>query len=735
MPRYLFVVLSILLFAGSLWAQDPKPSPTPDDDVVKISTNLIQIDVIVTDKKGKIVTDLKPEDFEIYENGKKQEMTNFLFVNSVTGTKTIEAVKKSNKKENKTALPIPPVQLRPEQVKRTIALIVDDLGLSFESMTRVRGSLKRFVDEQMQENDLVAIIAAGNGAGTLQQFTSDKRQLYTAIEKLKWNPRGRSGITPFAPLGQISMNQSLTDNSNSTDTSDPNASSTASATTEDLQSLQNQIYTNNYLEDIFSMGTLGAINYVVKGMNQLPGRKSILLFSDGFPVCTTDSETGETDLDRCERMEESLKRLTDLSNRASVSIYSFDARGLQNTTMSAADDTNGQNIQQQMQNRSQQITDNQQGLEVLAKETGGRTFFNRNDLTDTISSALEDQKGYYLLGYQPDSDSFDPKKLRYNQLEIKVKRPDLEVRYRSGFFGFIDEKPLETVQNPTDKTVSALMSPFAATDIPLRLNTLFGNNQTGSFVNSYLHIDAKNLTFVDQPDGTKKLAFDVLASSFGENGATIDQVGRAYRLSVPEETYKQMMAEGFVYSFVFPVKKAGAFQMRVAVRDAVSSKLGSASQFVEVPDLKKGRLEISGIVLENFTEDPNKEPLQHATVNDITVGKGDPRIDTSLRKFKQGTYLRYILEIYNAKLDKNQKPNIQTLIRVFRDGQPVLNTAPKSFDTTDQKEMSRLLFGGKLALGKELPPGEYILQVIVKDNLAKEKNNLAAQWVQFEIVE
>ena len=196
-----------------------------------------------------------------------------------------------------------------------------------------------------------------------------------------------------------------------------------------------------------------------------------------------------------------------------------------------------------------------------------------------------------------------------------------------------------------------------------------------------------------------------------------------------------MMEEGFVYSFLFPVKKAGAFQMRVAVRDSVSSNLGSASQFVEVPDLKKGRLEISGIVLENFVEDPTKEPLQHATVNDITIGKGDPRIDTSLRKFQQGTFLRYILEIYNAKLDKAQKPSIQTQIRVFRDGKPVLNSPMKTFDIGEQKDLNRLLFGGKLALGKELLPGEYILQVIVKDTLAKEKNNLTTQWVQFEIVE
>ena len=197
MPRIYLFFLLIFLLTFSVFAQ--KPTPTPDDDVVKISTNLIQLDVVVTDKNGKIVSDLKPEDFEVYENGKKQDLTNFLFVNTINQTKTVTTVKKPNKKDDKTAIPVPPVELKAEQVKRTIALIVDDLGLSFESMVRVRNSLKRFVDEQMQPNDLVAIIATGNGAGTLQQFTSDKRQLYAAIEKLKWNARGRAGITAFAP--------------------------------------------------------------------------------------------------------------------------------------------------------------------------------------------------------------------------------------------------------------------------------------------------------------------------------------------------------------------------------------------------------------------------------------------------------------------------------------------------------------------------------------------------------
>ena len=736
MKKSLVILLSLLVFSFAVSAQDKKPTPPPteDDDVVKISTNLIQIDVTVTDKDGKVVTDLKPEDFAIFENGKKQDLTNFLFVTSPNQTKSV-AIKKTGKQSaDKTAVPVPPVTLKPTEVKRTIALIVDDLGLSFESLVRVRTSLKNFVDEQMQPNDLVAIILTGNGTGSLQQFTSDKRMLYAAIEKIKWSPQGRAGITPFAPLGQISMNPTT---EQSTETTDENSESTTS-TEDQSATIQQQVMDNNLRQDIFSVGTLGAINYVVGGIKDLPGRKSVMLFSDGFPICNSDSETNTYDAERCEMMSNALRTLTDYCNRAAVSIYSFDARGLQYTGLTAADATSSMSASQTAQlsqTRSQAMTDNQQGLSYLADETGGRTFFNRNDINESINFALEDQNGYYLLGYQPDSDSFDPKKLRFNKIEIRVTKPGYNVRYRSGFLGFTNDSAAAAAatSKPQDKTFNALLSPFTAGEIPLRLNTLFENNEQGSFVNSYLHIDAKNLTFTDQPDGSKKASFEVMAASFGENGATIDQVGRTYRLSFSKETYEQLQTEGFVYSFVFPVKKPGAFQMRVAVRDTESSKIGSASQFVEVPDLKKGELTLSGITLEAMIDEANDQ-TEHGTINDITIGRGDPRTDTSLRQFQQGSIVKFAVDIYNAKTDKVNESKLQTQVKLFRDGEAIVNPLLKSF-SPDKNYLKRINFGGKMVLGEKLLPGEYVLQIIVKDTLAKEKDSVAVQWVQFEIVE
>src|SRR5882672_5674838 len=167
----------------------------PEDDVVRITTNLVQVDVVVTDKEGKQVTNLRPEEFEVIENGRKQPITNFSFISiNEPGPQAVSALEQT---ADKNAPKVSAALLRPEQVRRTIVFVVDDLGLSFQSIGYVRDALKRFVDEQMQANDAVAIFRTSGNIGVRQQVTSDKRQLYAAIDRVRWFPAGRKGLDPY----------------------------------------------------------------------------------------------------------------------------------------------------------------------------------------------------------------------------------------------------------------------------------------------------------------------------------------------------------------------------------------------------------------------------------------------------------------------------------------------------------------------------------------------------------
>ena len=719
MKRTVFFLTAFLFLATAALSQSPTPTPRADNDVVKISTAVIQVDVTVTDRKGKPVRDLKPEDFEIYENGERQTISGFKFVSS---ERSVEEADKQ--KPDKLAIPVPTTELKPEEVRRTIALVVDDLSLSFESAYHTRRALRKFVDEQIREGDLVAIIRTGAGIGALQQFTSDKRQLYAAVERVKWNPRGSGGIGAFAPIEPTPLEIAA-------------ATGDSTVSEEDLAQERNSINSfNDFRSSVFATGTLGSLRFVINGMSELPGRKSVVLFSDGFRLMERDEMGGAGS----GRVFDFVSQLIDLANRASVVFYTIDPRGLQYTGITAQDKiinpTNTAAVQRTMSERRDELLETQAGLQYLAKETGGFAIVNNNDLAGGIRKILDDQS-YYLIAYEPDTDTFDAAKRRFNKLEVKVKRDDTNVRYRSGFFNIADEKmtrPLTAGRSAQQQLTAALGSPFVVNDIGLRLNLLYANDlRQGNYIKALLHIDVKDLKFTPAPKGEKQATFEILSASFGDNGVLVEQVGRSYTVTVNDQNYQKMLTEGLVYQLTFPVVKPGAYQYRVAVRDPQAQTVGSASQFIEVPNLKKSNHVISGIVLDSFST----EVWQKAVAADSASGElpSNSLGDTSLRRFKPDSVIRYGFEVYNAKLDAAKKPNLTTRIRIIRDGKLVLDGKPQPLDLTGQTDMQRAKSVGVVAFGKGSPPGDYILQIIVIDNLAKPKQQISTQFVQFEIVE
>jgi hypothetical protein len=174
------------------------------------------------------------------------------------------------------------------------------------------------------------------------------------------------------------------------------------------------------------------------------------------------------------------------------------------------------------------------------------------------------------------------------------------------------------------------------------------------------------------------------------------------------------------------VKKPGAYQLRTAVRDANSERVGSASQFIEVPDVSKGHLTLSGIVLR---ANPPK------TAGEGEGGEhGDANENPAVRVFKPGRALIYGYQILNAQVDHGtKKPQVQAQVRLFRDGKPVYQGKQMQLDSSDQPDLKKLVAGGRLQLGSKMEAGDYVLQVIVTDGLAKDKYKIATQAMDFEV--
>jgi VWFA-related protein len=742
-------LLSALLIFSPLSpvvAQNPATSPEKQDksaqeDVVRVTSNLVQIDVVVTDKEGKQVTDLRPDDFEISEDGKRQQVTNFSYISAMTpvaGTPSSGNV--ATTATNSSA--VPPARLKREQVRRTIALVVDDLGLSFESIGSVRTGLRKFVDEQMQPNDLVAILRTSAGAGGAHQFTSDKRQLYAAIERMRWYPQGRGGLSAAGTFNEPTVGSDVSDS--------------AQAIKEAEESRAG----------IYSVGTFSTVGAIVRGLGEMPGRKSLVLVSEAFRLFT---EQG-----RNIQVINAMRRLVDQANQASVSIYTVDASGLQTDTLDAQDqpsaraylidpqlfaltggDRNAvsQNAPPRRLNRADNLSaqaeadegnafrrlnsmmdqrrearnETQTVLSYLAEGTGGSFVKNHNDIGVGLGIIMNEQRGYYLIGYRPTDATLDPAtgRPRRHEISVKVKRQGLKWRTRAGYFGVTDEEQRAKPHTRDEQLSAALLSPFSSGEIGLNLTSLFGT-EPGSgapYVRSLLHVDAHDLTF-KETGGARATQLDVIVVAFGSDGKVVDQAGYPQTVrAADEQEYRNILQNGLTYVLNFPVKNAGAYQMRVAVRDSSSEHVGAAAQFVEVPDLGKQRLVLSGVVVSGI------DPAAGA------AAESDPQAGPAVRRLRRGTMLDYRYNIYNAALDAGGKPQLQTQMRLFRDGQPVFTGKLMPLDTSKQADLKRLGAVGRLRIGPELVPGQYTLQVTVTDALAPEGRRTTTQWGDFEIVD
>ncbi|HEX8292284.1 MAG TPA: VWA domain-containing protein, partial [Pyrinomonadaceae bacterium] len=707
--------------------QGPAPRATPapaddEDEVVRITTNLVQFDAVVTDRQGRHVPDLKPEEFEIYLDGRRQEVTNFTFVAGEAGA---GRAAQSAARDGRAAPspPPPPVPLRAGQVRRTIALVADDLGTSFQDIASVRRALKKFVDEQMQPGDLVAIMRTSAGVGALQQFTTDKQLLYRAIERVRWTPHGRAGIGTFAPIepGPSASVGSMTGGT-------PGGDRKGAGAEEDNDDPRDAL--EEFREGVFTVGTLGALDFIVRGMRELPGRKSVVVFSGGFQIYRDLNQPH--DRRGSDRILENLRRLTDQANRASVVIYTMDARGLVAANLTAADNyypaPGADPAASPLATRGQEIIRNQEGLAYLAEQTGGIFIRNTNDLSGGMERVLEDQRGYYLVGFRPSGDVFEPLKgkTRFNKFEVKLKRPGLSIRTRAGFLGFVEVRKQPAARTRNEQLLAALTSPLTSGELTLRLTSLFSSpTPRTTVVDSLVHIEASQLRLADEADGWKKAVIDVVAILFGENGEVVDEINRTETVRARGEALRLMLSEGLVYMMKVPVRKPGAYQLRVAVRDTQTERLGSASQFIEVPDLAKGRLALSGVVIASGQDVPAPQG----------AAQPDPLREATVRRFRRGSKIDFFYFIYNAKADRaTGRPRLVTQARLFRDGQPVFTAPPNPYDPGTQADMTRLKGGSRLLLGMNLPPGEYVLQIVVTDELAKGDRATATQWLDFEIV-
>ncbi|MGI9034714.1 MAG: VWA domain-containing protein [Pyrinomonadaceae bacterium] len=687
-----------------------------DNEVVKVSTNLVQVDAVVTDKNGNPVTNLTADDFEILQDGKPQKITNFSYIKRNVATETANQTF-ADKKTKKSAPLSPSVSARTAEPSRILTFVVDDGSCETTSLgvLAMQSGLEKFINEQMQPNDLVAIYRTRAGSSLLQQYTSDKARLLSIVRKIRWYP----------PEG-FCTNLTGSDYEPARDNS--TLKSGGQQTFETTRDKERREELTDSVKDARVTSVIGVMRYAINGLQRTGGRKMLFLLSDSLAI-NNGKVIYRNTLDAA-------RDLTALANRASVVINTIDDRGLTAPGASANDnirvgkDLPATVVDTVLAERRQSDESRQSGLFYVADETGGKFYKNMNFLDVPIKKILNSEQDYYLIGYQPKGDTFEGKK--FHKIEIKLKRPSLQVNSRSGFYGITDEAMRPKQRTGDSELYDALAAPLPNADMDVKLSAYFANSpDKGNLIRALLYVEGKDIAFVDDAAG-KKAVFDIVAVTLDEKNKVIDDSNYTQTVHIPLNEVEEIRRNGLIYMVDVPVKKDGVYTFRTALRNAATPRLGTASQVIEVPDLKKGKLFVSGLIVSGVDANGKIYPPEATGADNkflTVVSKAVPAI----RQFRRNSIMAYVYTIYNAKIDAtSNQPKLSIQTNLYYNGKLISEGQPQAAQIEKQPDMTRLRDYAYLRLNPNVPVGDYTLQIIVKDLLT---NQSTSQSVDFEVVE
>lgn len=732
MRQALAFLLSACMLSASAAAQTATPAQTPapaptrpqqqqpeDEEVVRITSALVQTDVVVTDKNDRVVEDLKLSDFEVYENGKRQDAKFMEFI-SVAGERRTEGTRPGGGLPESARIER---ELTTRDVRRVVAFVVDDLTIPFADLNTVRQVLRDFVDNKMEQGDLVAIVRTIGGKGLLQQFTTDKPLLRRAIAHISPTSSNYSTVEGPEPTG-VTKNDLLVFGGDS-------QLAIAEVNNELVRNVNEE--TTRLTRGLIGLSTASS---VIDSLREIPGRKSLVLFSGGVPVLkagTLDAggvPVGVISGGGAGGIYTSIQivtnRLRDNAVRSGVVINTMDPRGLNaqpavasftntpgRSMMDAPDPGFGRGVSQQelailgqpLSSGSEQLS-----LRALSDATGGVSVINTNDFKEGLDRVLAHSRGYYALAYTP-TEKFDNK---FRKLDVKVKRDGVRVFKPTGYFAHEDTRTGPRTKQ--EELLAALRSPLAKRDLDVSSNlSLRMTPPKGADLGVNLLIDPKTLNF-SQADGKYATTLDVVGFVYDELGKLRGGFSETVNASLTSESYQEALKSGLTYSANTQLPP-GYYQLKALVREEGSGNVGSISRYVEVPDLAKGRLTMSSLFL-------------HAVQPGGTAGTPLPL--TALRQLPRKQDLRYSAIIYNAKAEGG-KPQIHSQTIISRDDK-VIYRGPEQAAVVRGGDATQSFIVEQIGLPK-VPSGRYVLTFIITDTLADKKNQTITRSIDFNVVD
>lgn len=719
-----FVLISSLLLTQVAFTQEAQK---PADDVIRITTELVQTGVVVVDKQGKFVEGLKPEQFLLKIDG--QPMTPSFVEHVIAGTA------REAKLETSGATPgaVSATATSQSYRGRTIIFFVDDLHLSADSVQRTRKGILDFVDNEMTIEDQVAISSPSGQIGFLERFSDQKPVVRAAVNRLNHKPysvrdheqipmteyqavrieQGDHSASDYfvTELMKVSSYKVPASGGMGPPAGGPVASSAGAKTS--VAGLTPEM-ARRMVKDRASLivrqseavttGTLSSLESLMRSVSQAPGRKVVFLISDGFFM--NDRSTGFGD---------KIHHIADAAVRGGVIVYSLDARGLISSV--DASSNRADPLGQLARANVGELAASQDPLNALAADTGGKMFLN-TPINSAVNEGLKETSNYYLLAWRPNSEN--QKSPTFKRLEVSiVGRPELTVRLPRGFFAVepkTDDKRSEVqVANSNSKggeaaIVSALAAPSARTALPTKLSVSFIDVPgSGPVMTAATQMSTDVLGY--GADGKQPAAIDLAGVVLNDLGKQAGSFKTRLNVTPSAATATDKNAT-VQYTHKLPLKP-GIYQVRVAARDDKSGRVGSAAQWIEIPDLGSKKLTLSSLLVGGQFVGSDQ-------------GSQDQMVFSVDRRFPEGSQMTFLTMIYNA----GAAPKLDSQIVILRGGQRVVASPVRAIVIDDKADLARIPYGATVAL-KTLPKGRYVLRVIVNDRNA---NTSAVNQILFEVV-
>jgi VWFA-related protein len=561
------LVLAVLVVGGWFQAQAPSAQDVPTA-TIRVSTHLVLVDVVVTDKQGKKITGLKPEDFSLQEKGKAQKIV--FFTPPADGAQA--------------AIPEMPPGIysnRPD-VRTTggplTIMLLDAANTPFVDQAYARQQMLNYVRDQMKPGERIGIFALTSSLRVLQDFTSDPQILLKTLQRYKPQEPALSGSAPSSPVAAPEV-----------------LGSGAAFQASMVQNEVNSFVTAQvaYVLERRTEETLGAMRSLARILGGVPGRKNVLWLTAAFPfdLIPEDRTISEAELldslpsvkqksvgtitagsgagaARQQHTEEIRQVAAQLAS-AQIALYPVDVRGLisgmefqsEDSSSRQSVDSSGRAI-----SRMSDASANQETMRALATETGGKAYVNQNEIKESVSLAMNDNSASYTLGYYPEDKKWDGK---YRSIKVKLNHEGAEVRHRRGYFA-IDPVQLKD-RKPEQEVLEALGDNAPDTLVTFRAQVK--PTDKGKIGVDFL-VDANALSTEDTSGGGKKLNVVLYAAVYSPQGKMIDNRSTTVAQSFDANTYQQIVQHGMlVHMDLDPVP--GKNQLRLAVRDNRTGYIGT----------------------------------------------------------------------------------------------------------------------------------------------------------------